>query len=250
MTVIGEEAKDTTNTSNEGMEVKEETSVKDAGATKTEEKSNMFDNVKEPTDIDTTSEESEKVEKLSRIPGYTGGKNDSSVKINGETFNKDDLAISPEEKSDFIESMLTGARYKQRYSLFGGRISVVVRNRTAEETNAMYAYIRHILAKNGDEEAQIRIAEGDMAYVPLVAQIDEINGTKFPEMKEPLTYVESEGKEIPPGWYNDFLAWKKKPEGLTSALISIVQLFEYKYWTMTREASNKNFWNADTSIEE
>ena len=68
-------------------------------------------------------------------------------------------------------------------------------------------------------------------------------------MKTPLTFEESDGNIVEPGWYKDFQAWKDKPEGLTSALVSAIQLFEYKYWTMTKEAANKNFWNSDTSTE-
>lgn len=183
------------------------------------------------------------------IPGHLSNEATERVKINGETYKKSDLEITPEEKAAFIDSLISGKRYKHEYSIFGGKIHVVIRNRSSEETHAMYSYIRRVLSKNGDNEG-MNIVEGDMAYIPLVAQIDEINGTKFPEMKHPLSYEESDGKEIPPGWLEDFKAWKAKPEGLTSALISFVQLFEYKYWTMVKEAANKNFWNSDTFIEE
>ena len=243
MTVVGTETVD------EKKETEVVNEVKSEDINEKHEKDNMFDKVDVPSEIDTNSENQKEVEEMSQLPVSGSSAKQETVKINKEAYNKANLVITAKEKSDFIDSIISGDRYRQRYSLFGGRLSVVIRNRTAAETNAMYSYIRYILAKNDNKEHQINIAEGDMAYIPLVVQIEEINGVKFPEMKEPLTYTESNGEEIKPGWYEDFLAWKKKPEGLTSALISMVQLFEYKYWTMTKEASNKNFWNTDTSIE-
>ena len=210
-------------------------------------KEGVFDDLDKPTQAP-VGEDAGDVEERSRLPGAPAGLVDEKVKINKASYTSDDLKISPDEKAAFIDAMITGERYKQTFRLFGGRVTVTLRSRTAAETHAMYAYIRHVLSKNGPEN--MSAVEGDMAYVPLVAQVAELNGTAFPEMKEPLMFTESDGKEVAPGWYGDFKAWKAKPEGLTSALISCVQLFEYKYWTMTREAANKNFWSSDTSIAE
>jgi len=211
------------------------------------EKEGVFDNLDAPTAAP-TGEEAQDVESYSSLPGRYSNPVEERVKINSEQYSETDLMISPEEKANFIDAMITGERYTQRFSLFGGKVNVVVRSRTAAETHALYSYIRYTLSGKGGENAYSRV-EGDMAYVPLVAQIAELNGRSFPEMKTPLTFEELDGKIVEPGWYEDFKAWKAKPEGLTSALISCVQLFEYKYWTMTKEASNKNFWSSDTSSE-
>lgn len=227
------------------------TAAKEAAKAETtaekKEPAKVFDKIEEPTPapVDDTAKD---VANASKLPGRISNTTEGRARINNEEYTQDDLVISPEEKAAFIDAMITGGRYTQEIQLFGGKVTAKLRSRTAEETHAMYAYIRHILAKNGKEG--LSAVEGDMAYVPLVAQVAELNGVSYPEMKTPLTYEESDGKEVEPGWYEDFKAWKAKPEGLTSALISCIQLFEYKYWTMTKEASNKNFWNSDTSIAE
>lgn len=218
-----------------------------AGTDSPAENENMFDDVSKPskaTDVDRDGMTAE----ASKLPADASSMITDRVKINKEQYTPDELEITPEEKAAFIDALISGKRYTQRMSLFGGQVSVVIRSRTAAETHALYAYIRHMLAGGGEDG--LGVVEGDIAYVPLVAQVAELNGTAFPEMKSPLTFTESGDNEVPPGWYEDFKAWKAKPEGLTSALISCVQLFEYKYWTMTREAANKNFWNSDTSTGE
>lgn len=241
MTVVGD-------TTKEAPEVAESTNVAtDSKPEEAKEKEGVFDDFNAPT-MAPVGDEAGDVEDLARIPGRLSNPVLDRVKINGDQYSEMDLMISPEEKSAFVDAMITGARYTHRFSLFGGRVSVLVRSRTAAETHAMYSYIRYTLAEKEGENVYSRI-EGDMAYIPLVAQIAEVNGTAYPEMKGPLTFEESGGKVVEPGWYEDFKAWKAKPEGLTSALISCVQLFEYKYWTMTKEATNKNFWSSDTSSE-
>ena len=226
MTVVG---------SNESVRQQTEDSVK-------KENPNMFDT----PDKESVVVKDSLAEKVSALPGTPATPKDERVKINNEEYSPEDLVITPEEKSAFVDAMITGDRYRQTFTMFGGRVSVTLRSRTAEETHAFYAFIRHSLAQG---DGRLSITEGDMSYVPLVAQVEELNGTRFPEMKSPLTYEANGETEVEPGWLNDFLAWKKKPEGLTSALINRLQLFEYKYWTMVKEASNKNFWNSDTSIE-
>lgn len=213
----------------------------------TKEPKNVFDDIGSDSDASEVSGRDE-IERDSALPGATLGNVDERTKINGAKYSKAELVITPEEKAAFLEALVTGERYRQTYSLFGGKVIVTIRSRTSAETHAMYSYIRHVLSTTQGEGVYSRI-EGDMAYVPLVVQIEELNGVRYPEMTSPLTYEQRGEDIVEPGWYKDFLAWKSKPEGLTSALISYIQLFEYKYWTMTKEAGNKNFWTTDTSTE-
>ena len=240
MTVVGDKTSDV----NDKVVDTEATAKKPAA----EEAEGIFKDIDKETPMDVENDKSKEVLSAAQLPGRVTNNTEERLKVGTDSYTPNDLMITPEEKSAFIDAMITGERYRQTFSLFGGKITVKIRSRVAAETHAMYSYIRHSLANGG--AGNINAVEGDMAYVPLVAQIEELNGKKFPEMKEPLTFVESEGKETPPGWFEDFKAWKSKPEGLTSALISCIQLFEYKYWMMTKEATNKNFWNSDTSIAE
>jgi hypothetical protein len=245
MTVVG----DSTYTDEPKGDIKsneDKTPVEDQK--KEPEKEGVFDDIQSST-MAPVGEDAADVENSSRLPGSIENLAEGKTKINDERYSKSDLMITPEEKAAFIDALVTGERYRQTFSIFGGKINVVIRSRTAKETHAMYSYMRYILSSKGGDEG-LNAVEGDMAYVPLVVQIEEMNGKKFPEMKGPLTFEESDGKLVYPGWFEDFKAWKSKPEGLTSALISLIQLFEYKYWTMTKEANNKNFWNTDTSTGE
>lgn len=189
---------------------------------------------------------SEDVKRQSELPAGVDSLVTEKMKINREEFSKEDLEITPKEKQDFLDALVTNGRWVQDCTIFGGKLRIKLRSRTREETNALYAYVRHTLA-TGD--ASLSVLQGDMAFILLVTHVAEINGTKYPEMKAPLTYTEEAGAEIEPGWLADLETWKKKPIALTDALINRIQLFEYKYWTMVYEASNASFWNPDTSAE-
>ena len=208
-----------------------------------EQKENLFDKMDEATKVP-VEQAPEGIMAQSELPGSPNGSEDVRSKIHAEVYTKEELEITSAEKDAFVEAMLTGKRHYQTYTIFGGRIKVTIRSRTVAETQAMYAYMRHTLSK---DTRGLSTLEGDMSYILLAAQIEEINGTKYPEMQEPLTFVEKDGQEQDPGWLNCLNTWKSKPEGLTNALINRIQLFEYKYWTMVGEASNKNFWTPETS---
>ena len=227
MTVVGESEK----------------KVDEASSSRAEQKNNLFENMDKTTKVP-VEDAGEDIVRRSELPGKTQDANEIRSKINAEVYTKEELEITPEEKDAFVESLLTGKRHYQTYTIFGNRVHVTIRNRTIAETQAMYAYMRYMLTKDA---SALAILEGDMSYILLAAQIEEINGVKYPEMQEPLNFIENDGKVQDPGWLSCLQDWKSKPEGLTNALINRVQLFEYKYWTMVSEASNRNFWNPETS---
>lgn len=189
---------------------------------------------------------SDGVKRISEPPVGVESSIEKKMQINRETYTKEDLVITPEEKRTFVDALVSNSRWIHESSIFGGKIKVTLRSRTRAETDALYAYIRHELSR-GDES--LSLLQGDMAFILLVAHVAELNGTKFPEMKAPLTYTEEGGLEKEPGWIEDLQNWKKRPIGITDALINRIQLFEYKYWAMVSEASNSNFWTPDTSAE-
>lgn len=238
MTVIGNEGPAT--------EVKTPEATQDtttiAEETK-ETKEAVFDNLDKDTKI-AAPDESADGKVIERASKVESPESEVYKTINREQYKAEELVITAEEKDAFLTSLITGERFKLRYSIFGGKISVVIRNRTTGETNAMYAYIRYALSRPGNTSASV---DAELPFIPLTCQIAEVNGVAYPEMKAPYNFVEEKGKTTPPGWYDDFIAWTKKPEGLTSALVNRIQLFEYKYWTMVKEAANANFWKTDTS---
>ena len=208
-------------------------------------KDRMFDNVLVSTPTDPSEGLDAAAADDSRLPGAQP-ELEKRGDINGYSYTQEELKITPQEKMAFIDAMITGERYRQTYTLFGGKITMTIRSRLTDETKAFYQLIQHSLNTKNPE---IEYSSGDMSLFPLVVQIEELNGVKFPELKTPYTYTMSNGETNPPGWLEDFRNWKKRPEGLLNALIERVQLFEYKYWVMVKEAGSKNFWNTDTSTE-
>ena len=78
----------------------------------------------------------------------------------------------------------------------------------------------------------------------LAAQVDQLSGQGYPELKAPLlAMVEGPDKIVPPGWLDQVAVWESKPEGLMSALYHKLIEFEQQYWTMVDNAGDQNFWN-------
>lgn len=213
------------------------------------DKENVFDSLDNESKVDTESDGQKGVKEASSTPGVRDmpGKGVLHGDVHTEKYDASEVVITPEEKSAFIDAVVTGDRYRQSFDIFGGHVHIVVRSRTSDETAAMYAYMRHEMSKKDANTVQM---ETDMQYLLLLTQVEEVNGTKFSELKAPYMFKAKGDSEEAPAWMEDMLAWKSKPEGLVGALVNRVQLFEYKYWTMVREAANKNFWSSGASTAE
>lgn len=227
------------------MTVVGESAPADKGQKAAENSNAVFENMESPSDTGTGGD-SDQVIQSTKLPGGVKSGLGNKMAINRDLYTKDELTISSDEKQAFVDALLENRRYKSSVKLLGGRLSVVIRSRTKDETDAMFAFLRHEILGSGKTSDTLI---DRMAKLLLVAQIEEVNGTKFPEMKSPYTYTQSEGKEADPGWLVDLVNWEGKPEGLTATLINQIQLFEYKYWTMVEKASDANFWAPGTSTE-
>lgn len=225
------------------METIETTEARLEDANKPEEKKEEQKKVEYKPLADVKSAEEDTAEK------YEGGIIDSAKSENspGQSLlsSKREVTITDEDKSNFIQAVVTGTRYKGTAYLYGGRIRVKFRSRSVEETDAILSFI-HRNGILGKFVTQADIKDATLAAL-LVAQVEELSDVAYPEMKAPLKYVETPTGVEDPAWIKDMDMWKKKPEHLVMAIGDALVDFESKYWKMIQESRNENFWGPGES---
>ena len=158
-----------------------------------------------------------------------------------------EAVITTEDKSEFLNAITTGSRYTSTAYLFGGKLAVKFRSRSVEETEAILAYM-HRSGISGDFVTKADVSDAALAAL-LVAQVAELGGVEYGEMKKPLKYTETVDGIKEPGWLEDMQVWRRKPEYLVAALGDALVEFEAKYWEMVRASKDENFWNPGGSTE-
>jgi hypothetical protein len=155
------------------------------------------------------------------------------------------VKIEQKHKDAFLDCIVSGERYMEEFSLFGGKIRVKVRCRSSEETDAIEAYARREISAGritlNSEYATL------MRKLLLAAQIEEVNGVKYDTLKKPLFYIETKDGLTPPAWSDQIDLWASKPDYLVASLFECIIGFEARYWGMIRESKNENFWKSGES---
>lgn len=165
----------------------------------------------------------------------------------------DEVDITSEEKELFIDSLVTGDRFKLPFSLFNGKVEGTIQNRLNGETRAI---IQEVNRRTVVEEiSPVRFSELVRQAI-LRFQIVEVNNKTY----EPVTgdlhamVSEEDGKEVvkEPKWYKEAETFfgSDKNEAFTAALYRAVQIFEAKYWAMVKNAENQDFWDPEDSTSE
>lgn len=158
------------------------------------------------------------------------------------------IKVSEEHRKRFLDCIVTGERYTETFDIFGGRIHGKIRCRSLDETEAIEAHIRRQII--------IRKIVSQAEYTALVrrallsAQVEEINGVKFPELEKPLFAVETEEGLTQPGWIGRLETWGSKPDALIMTVVGKILDFEARYWAMIRSSENENFWKTGEFTEE
>lgn len=148
--------------------------------------------------------------------------------------------IEQRHKDAFIDSVITGGRYTEEFTLFGGKLKLKIRARSVAETDAITAYARRMIATD-----KVKV---DYEYSALMrkllasAQVDEINGVKNPPLESPLFFEETEDGINPPAWEGRLAVWGQKPEVVVIAVTKCILEFEARYWHMIRHVNDENFW--------
>jgi len=170
---------------------------------------------------------------------------DAGIKIDYEN-----VVVTEDDRNEFIESLIDNTRYTRPFSIFGGRVSGVIRSRTADESRALM------------NEAQRRAHTGEVLSdadysdifrkAVLRLQVAELNSVQYPPAAAPLMAqfdfqaTEDDKEVIPPAWYDEAVkVWGSKQEGLVTAIYGEVMKFEFKYWTLVENSADQDFWNPE-----
>ena len=167
------------------------------------------------------------------------------------SFLEEKIDITEEDRSAFLNALVTGGRYEREFSLFGGKLTGVFRCRKIAESDGIIAWLTHCVnSKKIDARIEYLTM---MRNALLAAQVKSLRGLvneDFPEMPMPYCPTRSEdGKELTePGWLGVASAWGDRPEALVTAIHNELSKFEKRYWAMVVDASDQNFWNPAASI--
>ena len=153
--------------------------------------------------------------------------------------------VQKEHKDEFLRCLVTGERYTEKFSLFGGSLTAVIRCRSVDETDAVDTYMRRKVA-TGDIRYDAEYANL-MRLVLITAQVQELNGVRYGTLKAPLKFVETKDAMNPPAWEEDLAIWKAKPDVIISALTGAILEFEARYWHMVGHSADVNFWKPGES---
>jgi len=160
--------------------------------------------------------------------------------------NPDQIVITPEEKDAYIAAIINNTRFCLPFKFLNDRFNVVIRSKTQVESYAIFYLINYELNSHAlDTQLAYSVRLRNMLFA---AQVAEINGVKFTELKEPLLRTVDGEKEILPGWLDQIDIWKDKSDALLTVLFNAIKLFEYKYLTLTSKAGDQNFWKTGSSI--
>lgn len=234
-------------------------SLSAGAAVKTEEVVSVPKEVK--GDVTTTLDKDEAIDPMlakgaERIAGPEISKD--KVKTAGESEIKklmgvpdglDTVTITEEDRSAFLDSIVTGQRYVRKDLLYNGRITVEFRCRSASESHAILALL-NIECQDGTINTNLDYSTR-LRNMVLAAQVKRVNGVEFTELKTPLmsVYNTAEKKVDKPAWVDQMLYWQNyENEGVASAIYKQLQLFERKYWVMIGSAVDQNFWQTAGSI--
>lgn len=157
----------------------------------------------------------------------------------------DSVKIEMKHKDAFVESVITGERYRETFNLLGGKLKLVLRSRSSRETEAIMSYARRKVAL--DEVRTDYDYAALMRKAMAASQVDELNGVKYPELQEPLFFEETSEKLTPPGWEPALKLWGDKPESLLSMIVRCAIEFEARYWEMVRKVNDRDFWEPEES---
>lgn len=170
------------------------------------------------------------------------------------TYLPEKVDITEDDRDAFLRALVTGDRYERPFSLFGGKLTGVLRCRKIAESDGIIAWVSHCVnAKKTDARMDYLTL---LRNALLAAQVKSLRGLineDFPEMAEPYgpTRVADGDKGdriVDPGWAAMANSWGNRPEALVTALHNELQRFETRYWTMIVDAGNQNFWNPAASI--
>jgi hypothetical protein len=170
----------------------------------------------------------------------------------------EDIEITADDKYLFIECLTAFKRFTMEYPLFGGGSSVVLRNRTIKETQAIHAEMARAMAEAEETGVGMTPMEYDMRMRQgiLRMQIVRFNGLEYPEVTDlhPKMELNDAGKQevLRPEWAIEAEGYfgNDQAEGFVTVLYHALALFEKKYWTLVKYSGDQDFWEPEDSSSE
>jgi len=153
------------------------------------------------------------------------------------------IDITPEDKSRFVTSVLTGDRMKSSFSFFGGKLSFTIKNRSYEEARAAMV----MAVKGGAFGEANTLFTLRLRLMLMCMQVDEFNGVKYPDADTlgPLMPVYEGGETKQPKWLERVQVFGHLPEAVFEAVWQCIYEFEQKYWTLVRHSRDQDFWRPE-----
>lgn len=153
------------------------------------------------------------------------------------------LTITRAEKEAFLKAVALDDRLELPFSIYGGNVKGVIRNRSLQEHNVLVAFLSGLVASKQvtteDEYQQ------QLRALTLAAQIKQLGDKEFPILAAPLAPPEGRA-----AWMDAYEFWLRKDGngvGVTRAVFKEVQKFEAKYWSMLQQSESENFWSTEES---
>ena len=175
-----------------------------------------------------------------------GALRDAAATLGGPSQN--DVKVLRRHKEAFLDCVVNGSRYTEEFRLYGGRLVIRVRCRSAAETEAIEAYARRKVS-SGETRYQSEYM-ALMRRLLLTAQLAEANGVEYPEMAAPYKFVETADGLTPPAWESQMKVWDSKSDAWMSAVAGAILEFEARYWKMVSMSGDENFWAPGESTGE
>lgn len=177
---------------------------------------------------------------LSKTADLTAEATGSNL-LRSELATLETVTVSDEDRAAFLDALITGKRYCRPFELYNGQLRGVLRCRSAEESEAIAAWV-----SAGIREKRYGTAVDyslELRNILLAAQVKSIGATEYPTLALPLRRTQAGDKVTPPGWLDQMTQWSTVPEVILGAVYEAIRAFERKYWTMIDNAANQDFWS-------
>jgi len=175
----------------------------------------------------------------------------------------EEVILTPEEKDSFLQAVISNSRWTQRYTIYGGRVEVVLRSRLTDEGSAIISEMQRRY-QNGDILDNIAYSH-EIMLAAMIFQVEQLNGVMYEDrspgkLKATATKIDDPldptGKRKissikAPDWYEDMhIHFGNMNEAMVRAVYQLIIDFETKYWVMVKNSGDQNFWNLEGSTSE
>jgi hypothetical protein len=222
-----------------------------SAASKRVEERHAGDDAKPLEDERTVADVKAHVEESPSLSGISRSMEAASTNVIDPKREERKVEVTKAEKEAFINSVVTGDRYRESVSLMGGALSVTFRSRSSIESEAIDSLLRKRVT-SGEIASSTEFAEA-MKFCILSACVESVNGVKNPTLTEAADgknglfhFADKDGIN-PPKWLWLYDQWRDKPEFFAASIIEAYFDFEAKYWVMIKNAKDENFRNAGRS---